>query len=98
MDDQQINGAKSRIISRAWDDPEYKARLLSDPASVLVEAGHAVPDGVEVRVVENTDVVRNIVLRLPPAAGELSDDALRSVTAGGKFASPEWDPGSRGAI
>lgn len=35
--------AYGQIMSRSWDDPEYRARLLSDPKSVLAEAGVELP-------------------------------------------------------
>jgi hypothetical protein len=41
-----------QVVARAWEDDAYRRRLLAEPASVLCEAGIAVPPGVAVRVVE----------------------------------------------
>ena len=51
------NGAK--VIARAWVDPEYKARLLSDATSAVEELGFG---GALLAVVENTPEVHNLVV------------------------------------
>jgi branched-subunit amino acid aminotransferase/4-amino-4-deoxychorismate lyase len=40
----------SRIVARAWTDPQLKERLLGDPAAVLREHGVDVPAGAVVKV------------------------------------------------
>ncbi len=56
------NGA--RIVARAWVDPAYRALLLEDANAAIAELGldmsHWAP--VELRVVENTARVHNIVV------------------------------------
>jgi nitrile hydratase len=56
------NGA--RIVARAWVDPAYRALLLADANAAIVELGldmsHWAP--VELRVVENTERVHNVVV------------------------------------
>jgi hypothetical protein len=74
--------AFSKVIAKAWSDDDYKARLMSDPKSVLTEAGIDLEDGAEVKVVEDTPGVRHLVLPAPPAEGELSEDALEQVAGG----------------
>ena len=70
-----------QLVSRAWSDPAFKQRLLSDPAAVLKEQGIDVAPGVEVRVVENTENV--VYLALPPQPKEgLSDEQLDQVAGG----------------
>ncbi len=72
----------SKVISRAWSDAEYKAKLLSDPAAVLAEAGVEIPAGTTIKVVENTAETNHLVLpRAPEGASELSDDALEKIAA-----------------
>ena len=61
----------SRVISRTLKDRKFKARLLADPAATLKEAGVAVPDGVAVKVHENSEREVHLVLPL-----FLADDAL----------------------
>ncbi len=46
--------AYSRVVAKAWADKTFKQRLLADPKAVLQEEGISVPEGVEVRVVEET--------------------------------------------
>ena len=74
-----------QVVARAWADDEFKQRLLANPAAVLQAEGIAVPQGVELRAVENTDKV--LYLALPPKpSAELSDEQLDQL-AGGETAS-----------
>lgn len=50
------------VIARAWRDAEYRDRLLSRPSEVLVAAGLHIPDGVGVRVFEDTPQIRHVAL------------------------------------
>ncbi len=34
----------ARVVARAWADPEFKARLLSDPEAALAELGYRLPE------------------------------------------------------
>ena len=70
-----------QLVSRAWSDPAFKQRLLSDPAAVLKEQGIDVPAGVRVQVLENTDKVFNLALPPQPSEG-LSDEQLDQVAGG----------------
>ncbi len=51
------NGA--RVIARAWVDPGFKLRLLEDGTAAIQEMGFG---GVDLRVVENTPAVHNLVV------------------------------------
>ena len=53
-----LNGA--RVVARAWNDPEYKKRLLTDGNAALEELGLASPT--EFIVVENTNHVHNMIV------------------------------------
>jgi hypothetical protein len=54
---------ESRIVRRAWADAEFRARLLSDPKEALSEElGVALPERLEVRVVEERSDLLCIVL------------------------------------
>ena len=55
-----MNGAK--VVARAWADPEYKARLLSDGTAAIAEFGFSGPEGDHMVVVENTPDVHNLVV------------------------------------
>jgi nitrile hydratase len=72
-----MSGAK--VVARAWVDPEYKMRLLTDGTAAIAELGFGGPEGDHMVVVENTAAVHNVivctlcscypwpVLGLPPA-------------------------------
>jgi hypothetical protein len=56
---------------------------MSDPKAVLAEHGMNVPDGMDVKVVENADNCVHITMPAPPSGHmELSDEEL-SKAAGG---------------
>jgi nitrile hydratase subunit alpha len=54
------NGA--RVVARAWNDPGYKQRLLADGTAAIAELGYTGEQGQDVRVVENTPKVHNLIV------------------------------------
>ena len=54
------NGAK--VVARAWIDPAYKQRLLSDAPSAIAELGFTSGQGEHMVVLENTPEVHNLVV------------------------------------
>ena len=54
------NGAK--VVARAWVDPAYKKRLLSDATAAIKEFGFSGMQGEDMVVVENTPDVHNVVV------------------------------------
>ena len=54
------NGAK--VVARAWVDPAYKKRLLSDATAAIKEFGFSGLQGEDMVVVENTPEVHNVVV------------------------------------
>jgi nitrile hydratase len=54
------NGA--RVVARAWSDPDYKRRLLTDADGALAELGYGGLQGEHMVVVENTAAVHNLVV------------------------------------
>ncbi|MDO9104399.1 MAG: NHLP leader peptide family RiPP precursor [Methylovulum sp.] len=81
MNEEQMQ-QYSQIVAKCWADAEFKAKLMAEPKATLAAEGIAVPDGVELRVLENTATTINLVLPPPPAEGELSDEDLGAVTGG----------------
>ena len=74
----------AELFAACWKDEALKARFMNDPKAVLAEYGMDVPDGMDVKVVENSDNCVHITLPAPPAGhNDLSDDEL-SNAAGGK--------------
>jgi nitrile hydratase subunit alpha len=55
-----MNGAK--VVARAWMDPAYRERLLSDGTAAVKERGFEGPEGDHIVVVENTPTVHNLVV------------------------------------
>jgi nitrile hydratase subunit alpha len=55
-----LNGA--RAVAKAWTDPGYRERLLSDATSALQELGIGGMQGEHMVAVENTDTVHNVVV------------------------------------
>jgi nitrile hydratase len=54
------NGAQ--VIARAWVDPAYKQRLLTDGSAAIAELGFGGLQGEDMVVVENTPQVHNLVV------------------------------------
>jgi hypothetical protein len=69
-----------KVVAKAWSDEEFKRTLIADPESVLKENGVEVPEGMEIKVVENTDKLVHVTLPPKPKEGELSDQDLQNVT------------------
>jgi hypothetical protein len=86
-----------RLVEKSLQDEEFRQRLLDDPKGTLEqEIGRGLPEGIEVRAVEET--VDTIYLVLPSASrvgdqgGEVSDKELEAVAGGEDFTSNanEW--------
>jgi len=52
----------ARVVARAWTNPAYKARLLSDGSNAIAEVGFPGSQRAHVIVVENTPSVHNLVV------------------------------------
>ena len=52
----------SRVVAKAWIDPEYKAQLLSDASSAIADLGYSGLQGEHMIAVENTESVHNVVV------------------------------------
>jgi nitrile hydratase subunit alpha len=55
-----MNGAK--VVARAWTDPGYRARLLSEGTEAIAELGFKGPQGEHIVVLENTPQVHHVVV------------------------------------
>lgn len=76
--------AVGKVTKRAFEDPEFKSRLLSDPKPAIQEVLGIEPQG-NVVICENTEDHIHIILpNNPNTTGELSDTDL-SMVAGGKL-------------
>jgi len=54
------NGA--RVVARAWVDPAYRERLLTDANAAIAELGYGGQQGEHMRVVANSPAVHNLVV------------------------------------
>ena len=81
-----MNERKNQLASLfadCWKDEALKARFVAEPAAVLAEYGMPVPEGVEVKVVENDADRVHITMPAAPRGHEhLSDDDLRDAAGG----------------
>lgn len=55
-----MNGA--RVVARAWIDPAFKERLLTDATAAIAELDYGGAQGEHMVVVENTPEVHNVVV------------------------------------
>ena len=75
--------ALAQLFAACWKDEALKARFMADPKAVLAEYDMPVPDGMDVKVVENADDCVHITLPAPPAGDhDLSDDELSNAAGG----------------
>ncbi|MGF1470873.1 MAG: NHLP leader peptide family RiPP precursor [Rubrobacteraceae bacterium] len=78
---------RQRMMQRSLEDEEFRQRLLDDPRAVVEqEVGTSLPEGVEVRAVEESQ--DTVYLVVPPkpqgsaGSGDLSDKELEAVSGG----------------
>jgi hypothetical protein len=83
--------ALAQLFAACWKDEALKARFMSDPKSVLKDYGLEVPDGMDVKVVENADNCVYITLPAPPPGKmDLSDDELSNAAGGYSNGADFW--------
>ncbi|HOV81024.1 MAG TPA: NHLP leader peptide family RiPP precursor [Bacillota bacterium] len=71
---------KEKIIEKAQVDQEFSKALIENPKRALGQSGVQLPEGVTIKVVEESPRVLYLVLPVDP--GELADEQLDNVTAG----------------
>jgi hypothetical protein len=74
--------AAARIVGQAMSDLTFRKKLLADPAGTLKRAGVVVPDGIAVRVVEDTATLVHVVLPAVERDGAMVDNDLDAVSGG----------------
>ena len=71
---------RDRILKKAAEDSEFRARLLADPKpAIAAETGQPLPEGLEVVVHEDSATTAHLVLQ---SSAELTEAELE-VAAGG---------------
>ena len=95
MTEKSRSAVERDIVTRAMKDPEFRRKLVQDPAAVLqAETGLTIPQGMEIRVVEESPSVTYVVLPATPDIDtrEVSDEALASVAKPGAIGPRRsWD-------
>ena len=71
---------RERILSKADEDGDFRARLIADPrAAISSEIGAAIPDGFDVAVHEDSATTAHLVL---PPSPKLTEAELAQVSGG----------------
>ena len=77
---QKAAAAHAMILSKAWRDPAFKAKLLANAPAALKSLGLGMRPGTTLKVVEDTDSHVHLVLP-PKPAGDLPQQALDRMAA-----------------
>jgi hypothetical protein len=73
---------EAKVVARAWADEGFRERLRADPrAAIADETGVAVPESIEIEVLEETPEKAYLVIPLNRV--EISDEQLE--VAGGDY-------------
>jgi len=78
----EVQSKWAQVVARAWSDDAFKRRLLTQTAAVLGEAGLVPPEGIEFKVVEDTERLCHLILPPAPGEGELSEETLEAIAGG----------------
>ncbi len=66
---------RNQVIQRAWEDPIFKQKLLTDPKLALKEAlGVIIPDSVTLKTVEEGSNEFYLVIPPSPSSGVMKTD------------------------
>ena len=72
---------QEQILAKAEEDEQFRVRLLDDPKAAIKDAtGLSVPDGINIRVLEDNATDYHLVL--PPAGRNLSDQEIGGMAGG----------------
>ena len=73
----------AELFAACWKDDALKQRFMRDPKAVLAEHGMPVPEGMDVKVVENADNCVHITMPMAPEGHlDLSDEELTAAAGG----------------
>jgi hypothetical protein len=76
----ETSNKMAQLMAKVTTDETFKAQLLENPVAILKAEGIEVPEGLEIKVLENSDKVFHLVL--PYQLSELSDNDLDAVAGG----------------
>ena len=79
---------KTRILGKADEDSDFRARLISDPKTAIsAETGTAIPEGFDVVVHEDSATTAHLVL---PPSPKLTEAELGAVVGAGSTKGYYW--------
>jgi len=67
MEGKSFQKAYGKLVTKAWSDDDFKSKLLADPMAVFKENELIIPEGIEVRMVENTKDTIHYILPTEPS-------------------------------
>ena len=74
---------QARVVSKATEDADFRARLLSDPKGAIEqELGVTIPASLSVEVHEENGAAAHLVL---PPDSKLSESDLQAVAGGARY-------------
>ena len=77
------NEMRLKIVGRATEDPDFRARLLSDPKGTIgQELNVTIPERLSIEVHEEREGLVHLIL---PPRGKLSETDLQEVVASGRL-------------
>ena len=79
---EEVASLYAALVRKALSDPQFKARLLANPDEVLKEEGWQLAEGMEIRVVENSEKIRYLTLPVGPNLSEAELDAVAAAGPG----------------
>jgi hypothetical protein len=66
----------SQLMMELYSNPELKEKFIANPKEVMIEKGIEVPEGKEIKVLEETETVNYIVLPHLDENSEITTDTL----------------------
>ncbi len=80
MNKEQFEKAYGKLVAKAFEEDDFKAKLLADPKKTFKENGIEMPEKMKVNIVENKYDLVNFVL--PMDISELDKDDLQQLSGG----------------
>ena len=76
----KTNNPYARLIAKAWANEAFKKRLTDSPLEVMKEEGFNIPEGVKVRILEDSESEVHLVIPSRPSSEEMSEQDLGALT------------------
>ena len=88
MKPDEFQKAYGKLVAAAWADEGIKQRLMESPKELLNEYGLPVPEGVEIRMIEDTAKIKHLIL--PEKPTNLSIEDVSEKEAAAVWINPEF--------